>query len=287
MSKVVKPLLATKAEFEKIRYPVLATPKIDGIRCLMVDGVAMSRTMKPIPNEFVQSELAGLTGLDGELIIQGGFNKVSSGIMSKAGEPDFLYMVFDSWSSGAGYSLRIEDLEFFGVDDHPRCVILSPIEINNEQELMSYLEECLEAEYEGVMIRDPKGRYKNGRSTSKEGILLKIKKFHDAEATLIGVTERMHNTNTQERDELGNSKRSSAKSGLIPTGTAGSVTLEWNGKVFNCGFGPGFTDQDKQEFWDSRDTKIGLTYKFSYQELTEDGVPRFGKLLGERHLDDL
>ena len=54
MTRVIKPLLATKAQYDKIRYPVLATPKLDGIRCLMVKGTAMSRSMKPIPNTFVQ-----------------------------------------------------------------------------------------------------------------------------------------------------------------------------------------------------------------------------------------
>lgn len=285
--KKVQPLLAKKAEFDKIQYPVLATPKLDGIRCLMVDGVAMSRTMKPIPNKFIQEQLKGLDRLDGELMVSGGFNEVSSGIMNSNGEPNFTYHVFDCWSSGAGYSLRMEDLEFLGIDDHPRCKLLMPIQINNEDELTTYLDECLEAGYEGVMIRDPKGPYKFGRSTVKEGILLKVKRFLDDEAVLVDVIEQMHNTNDQERDELGKSKRSSAKDGLVPAGTAGSVTLEWKGKRFNCGFGPGFTNDVKQAFWDDRENKVGKLFKFSYQELTADGIPRFGKLLGERHLDDL
>ena len=94
MSNVIQPLLAKKAEYDKIQYPVLATPKLDGIRCLMVEGVAMSRTMKPIPNQFVQEELAGLNGLDGELMVKGDFNAVSSAIMSRDGEPDFFFHVF-------------------------------------------------------------------------------------------------------------------------------------------------------------------------------------------------
>jgi DNA ligase 1 len=53
-----------------IKYPILASPKLDGIRCIMINGVAMSRTLKPIPNLYVQERLKNLpNGLDGELIV--------------------------------------------------------------------------------------------------------------------------------------------------------------------------------------------------------------------------
>ena len=157
MSKVIKPLLATKAEFDKIQYPVLATPKLDGIRCLMVDGVAMSRSMKPIPNRFVQEQLSGLSGLDGELMLKGDFNQVMSGIMSQDGEPDFYYSVFDNWSLDYGYPLRLEDTEWY--TDHPRVEFLHPVEILNEESLIAYLDDCLDKGYEGVMIRQPNSKF--------------------------------------------------------------------------------------------------------------------------------
>ena len=43
---------------------MLATPKL--ARDSLFDGVAMSRSMNSIPNQFVQDQLAGLNGLDGE-----------------------------------------------------------------------------------------------------------------------------------------------------------------------------------------------------------------------------
>ena len=287
MSKVIKPLLATKADFTKIVYPVLATPKLDGIRCLMVDGVAMSRSMKPIPNQYVQEQLKGLHGLDGELMVNGDFNQVQSGIMKKAGEPDFTFHVFDSFTDDCVYHARIDDLEWLGVDDHPRCRVLKPIQVDNEEDLLEYLEVCLTAGYEGVMIRQPDSKYKFGRSTVKEGILLKIKKFFDDEAELIEIIEAQHNLNEQDYDELGYSKRSSCKENLVPAGTAGSLVVKWNDKEFRVGFGPGFTDSVKQELWDNREELVGELVKFSYQELSKDGIPRFGKMLEIRHPDDL
>lgn len=285
MSKVIKPLLATKAEFDKIRYPVLATPKLDGIRCLMVDGVAMSRSMKPIPNQFVQEQLQGLHGFDGELMVNGDFNEVQSGIMKKTGEPDFTFHVFDNWSLDYCYPLRLEDTDWFCTNN--RVKVLHPVKIASEDAVIAYLDTCLAKGYEGVMIRQPNSKYKFGRSTLKEGILLKIKKFFDDEAELVEVIEAMTNMNELEADELGYAKRSSNKENLVPAGTAGSMVVKWKDKEFRVGFGPGFTDELKQEIWDTREELIGELVKFSYQELSKDGIPRFGKMLEIRHPDDL
>jgi DNA ligase 1 len=287
MTRVIKPLLATKAEYDKIRYPVLATPKLDGIRCLMVKGTAMSRSMKPIPNTFVQDELFGYDEMDGELMLNGDYNAVQSGIMSRTGEPDFVYYVFDHYGSDDTYRNRIHEISSVLGSDDTRIRVLTPVEINTEEELESYMDKCIAEGYEGVMIRDPNGKYKHGRSTVKEGILLKIKRFHDDEATLVEVTEKMHNGNALEQDELGHAKRSSHKENLVPAGTAGSCVLNWNGLEFRVGFGPGWTDERKQDLWDNRGYNVGDLYTFRYQELSKDRVPRFGKLVGKRHEDDL
>lgn len=288
MSRVIKPLLATKADYSKLQYPLLATPKLDGIRCIMVDGTAMSRSMKPIPNNFVQEELFGYGPMDGELMLNGDYNEVQSGIMSRDGEPDFTYWVFDQWDSEDTYANRIHEVKSIMCPDmDSRIKVLTPIQINNEEELEEYMDKCIDEGYEGVMVRDPSGKYKHGRSTVREGILLKIKRFHDDEAVLVEVTEKMHNDNPLEQDELGHAKRSSCKENLVPAGTAGSCILKWNGIEFRVGFGPGWTDELKQDLWDHRDWEVGNLYKFRYQELSKDGVPRFGKLVGFRHKDDL
>jgi DNA ligase-1 len=91
-----KPMLASPCEdLGTIRYPALATPKIDGIRCVMRDGRALSRSLKPIANRFVSATLAGLPPFDGELVVPGTFQDVTSGIMSTDGCPNFRYKVFD------------------------------------------------------------------------------------------------------------------------------------------------------------------------------------------------
>ena len=67
----MKPMLAAKTDGKGLSYPLLASPKLDEVRALIINGVVMSRSFKPIPNAHVQ-ELFGrpeYNGLDGELIV--------------------------------------------------------------------------------------------------------------------------------------------------------------------------------------------------------------------------
>lgn len=63
-----KPMLAaTVVDRTKLRFPFLASPKLDGIRCIVLDGQVLSRSLKPIRNKFIVKQLQGLPNLDGEL----------------------------------------------------------------------------------------------------------------------------------------------------------------------------------------------------------------------------
>lgn len=59
-----KPLLAyTVKDADKLDYPQMASPKLDGIRCVMQDDMPVSRTLKPIPNHYIQDELRCIRSL--------------------------------------------------------------------------------------------------------------------------------------------------------------------------------------------------------------------------------
>src|SRR5574338_27430 len=100
MNPITKPMLAaTCKNFAALRFPLLATPKLDGIRCIVKDGKALSRKFKEIPNRYIQGLVSRLPdGLDGELMLRdekATFQAISSAVMSEDGEPDFVYNVFD------------------------------------------------------------------------------------------------------------------------------------------------------------------------------------------------
>lgn len=94
---IKKPLLAGKFDPEHPNYPYIATPKIDGIRFIMVNGVALSRSFKPIRNNHVQSLLQKHLpdGIDGELTSGNNFQDSTSAIMRIDGEPEFKVWIFD------------------------------------------------------------------------------------------------------------------------------------------------------------------------------------------------
>ena len=66
-----KPMLACDCvPVEELVFPLIASPKLDGVRCIITAEGALSRTLKPIPNVNVQQLLEGLPiGLDGELMV--------------------------------------------------------------------------------------------------------------------------------------------------------------------------------------------------------------------------
>jgi DNA ligase-1 len=268
-----------------VTFPVVASPKLDGVRCLIIDGVAYSRELKKIPNKFVQSVASGmLHNLDGELMIEGAdFNAVQSGVMSIHGKPDFSYWAFDLilYDRSIPYVERVALLSCL-VGKYSRMRVTPTAVVHNHDQLSSLLALYERSGYEGLMHRQPHSPYKHGRSTASEGYLVKMKTFHDAEAVLVEFTEKMHNTNEAKKDKLGKTKRSTKKSGMVPAGTAGAAILTWNGHNFKVGFGPGITDDVKKAWWENRETLKGSTVTFSYQELSKYGVPRFGKLLGFR-----
>jgi DNA ligase-1 len=275
-----KPMLASSEIpnlYEDVKYPCYIQPKLDGIRCLAIDGVAYSRKMKPIPNQYVQKVFKELNlhGLDGELMVHGDFNSVQSAIMSEDGEPEFYLAVYDYWDSDLPYSDRaaLYTTKIFEINK-PLFVkrVISEF-VNTPEEAERAVAKYVEQGYEGGILRSPNGRYKQGRSTFKEGFLLKLKSFHDSEAVVIGFEEKMSNENTLETDERGYAKRSSKKEGMVPANTLGSLQVDWNGVVFNIG--SGFTDIQRKDIWDNKENYLGKLANFSYQEITKYGVPRF------------
>lgn len=113
--------------------------------------------------------------------------------------------------------------------------------------------------YEGAILRKPGSPYKHGRSTVKEGYLLKLKRFVDGEARVIGVTELMHNGNEATVNELGRTARSHSKAGMVPTGTMGTLIVRDVKTGVEFEIGTGFTAEERASFWPSVIRVIGKT----------------------------
>lgn len=282
-----KPLLADRKtpDTSLLRYPVLASPKLDGIRCVIgEDGVPVSRTIKPIRNNYTRAKLQELQLpplLDGELIVgsptaHNCMQATSSGIMSIDGEPDFSYHIFDyAIRTSLSFSVRLEMAVKIAERYSSFINIVPHTIIYKEDELLVYENNIVTMGYEGVMIRDPYGRYKYGRSTLSEGILLKLKRFIDEEAEIIGFVEKMHNANTASKDNLGHTKRSTHQDNLIPMDTLGAFIVRsdrWG--EFNVGVGQNLGDDLRKYIWDNRPKFLHKIITFKYQLVGSKDKPR-------------
>ncbi len=223
-----KPLLAATYEAGwALRFPVLGSPKLDGIRALNMGGKLYSRTLKEIRNGFIQQTVGATAyaGYDGELIVGSCtgelvYNRTNSGVMSGGGEPDFHYFVFDRWDmAGRPYLERLAAL----TPIHPRITVLPQVELKDQADMNAYEIMMLDEGYEGIMVRSMDGVYKMGRSTANEGILFKVKRFEDFEARVVGYEEMQSNTNSPILDHLGRSVRSKHQAGMVPGGMIGAL----------------------------------------------------------------
>ena len=293
--KPFKPLLACNCEdISKLKYPLLLSEKVDGIRMSVHNGVCMSRSMKPIPSATVQAKFGRpeYEGYDGEIIYgdknaKDVFNKSTRACMShqfpeELEEGQLTFYVFDKISA-LPYKDRWWSIK---PDSQNQVVKLRNFLVNTPEEVQELEAGFLTQGAEGVMLRDPEGRYKQGRSTLKEGILLKVKQFVDEEATIIDFEEKMHNANEATVGELGQTKRSSHQENMIPCGTLGALVVH-SDKWGSFKIGTGFNDEQRQEIWDNRDNYDGKLVKFKYFAVGIKTLPRFPTFMGIRHEDDL
>jgi len=164
--------------------------------------------------------------------------------------------------------------------NEPDILVVPQNWIPNEEHLLAYEDETVKLGYEGVILRDPKGKYKNGRSTLKEGIMLKLKRFLDDEAKVVGFEELMHNANPAEKDERGLTKHSNHQAGQVPMDTLGAILVDWNGVEFKIG--TGFTQLDREEIWKNQELYKGHQVKFKYLPTGMKNAPRHPVFLGFR-----
>jgi DNA ligase-1 len=287
----MKPMLAALCEdITKLHYPVIASPKLDGIRALVLNGQLVSRTLKPIPNRHVQKLFSSLPeGTDSELIMgpanQDPYRRTVSAVMSEDGEPDVHDFVFDNFYAKGGFKNRFAYVK--QLRGYPNVDVVLHEEIENSDQLIVFEDKAVEMGFEGVMIRDPNGPYKFGRSTAKEGYLLKLKRYRDSDAKILGTYELMHNGNEATTNALGRTERSSHQENKTGLNALGGFELRdiHSGVEFRCG--TGLTQNDRETLWDTREELIGKIIKYKFFPTGSKDRPRHPVFLGFRSKLDL
>lgn len=213
-----------------LRYPLLASPKLDGIRCIVWDGVAYSRNGKPLRNKFVQAWASQFHNLDGEIIVGDPTDKLclnrTHAVMAFEGEPDFKLYLFDRPDGSSGkYSQRLYFLKR-QYEHTPRIVPVPHDLVMSQMDLLEMEAKFLAQGYEGIMLRDPEGPHRNGYSTLNQGWLMKLKRFTDGEAVVKSFEPAMENQNELQQDEMGYAKRSTHMENLVPKDMIGTLICD-------------------------------------------------------------
>jgi len=287
----MKPMLGTTADLDKLVYPVYGSVKGDGIRVNIYDGRCRTRSLKPLPNIHTRTLLEShpvLEGLEAEITTvedladPESFNKATSAFMRHKEVPDLFMWIFDV-INGDPFSKRYDYLCDLKLPSFAK--ILEQTLLNNREEVNEYVESKIELGYEGVILRHHDSLYKFGRATVTGGQLLKVKPMEDAEGVLIGFEEGTINTNEKQTNELGRSKRSSSKVGLVPSGLVGTLLVQH--PLWGVVRVSGLKDDLATNMFHHFDEYRGLLATFRYQAHGTLDAPRIAKFKGFRSPDDM
>lgn len=227
--------------------------KLDGIRAIWTGQQLITRSGKPIsaPQWFTQS--LPPYALEGELWAgRGNFSLVQQTVLDKqpaeAAWRRIQFMLFDLPQTAGDYRQRYDHLVALVRDvNQPYIQYVTQTPIQSEHDLTAYLDEILEQSGEGVMLRKIDTRYHVGRSHT----LLKLKKYQDAEATVIGY-------------RLGTGKYHGQLGSILVRGVDG---IEFY-------IGSGFSDQER-----AAPPEMGSLVTYRYNGVTSEGKPRFARFV--------
>lgn len=253
------PMLAHdfKARKKAITFPCFGQPKLDGIRCLYNHKQGFwSRGGKPfnaVNLDHLRWEGIDIITLDGELILPEPYTfENTSSAVKKQNEftPLLEYHIFDAVIAGP-FRTRLKTLQILKAETNMpfRTHLVPTPTLFNMSDVEVFLQEYLTQGYEGLILRNMEGEYEIGQRSTD---LQKYKEFVDKEFAICAVI-----------DGLGKEE------GAAIFTCAANVP----GKFFNVR--PVGTYEERRAIFQDAASYIGKELTVRYQNLTEDGIPRF------------
>jgi DNA ligase-1 len=258
----ILPMLAK--DFNKdgkhIVFPCFAQRKLDGVRCVAIPGRGLfSRNGKAFPHlEHIRADLPTDLILDGELYSDElSFQEIVGLVKKETLRPaDLAKMakihlcVYDCILSdkSASYTARKDLLtDLFAKKTYKSLRLLPTAQCNALEDVKRLHAEYVAEGYEGLILRNAKGVYKVKHRSND---LQKYKEFFDAEYPIVGFRE-------------GDGVEKGCVIWLC-SAPAGQFAVRPRG-----------THQERQAAFAAGAAAIGKKLTVRYQELTNDGIPRF------------
>lgn len=229
--KKFKPMKAPneKTVLDEIKYPLLASIKLDGVRDVFLKERMVTASLKNIPNKQLNEKFEPIRKyteekdsiLDGEIYAPNiPFQFIVSCVMTQDYYTKESIKRWDKLCKKHNFFITREEvcnnLKFYCFDgvenddfdkpyinrvkDYERVLndqaslanifyVVTQRIVNSKEEVEAYFEEVLGQGFEGLILRDINGRYKFGRGTLKEGLIYKVKPWVTLDAQILGVTQ--------------------------------------------------------------------------------------------------
>jgi DNA ligase-1 len=275
-----------KIELKDLKFPLLVSYKLDGIRCIFKDGQMYSRALKQFPNIKLRERFAYLAKLskekniilDGELLAKSlTFNELS-GItrqLDKELPEDLFFYCFDAIHQEdflMSFKTRTTFLETLEISKY--MGILEQVMINFPEDINTLYGQALAWGCDGLILRDPEGRYKFGRGTIKEGLIYKMKPFQTFDAKIIGIIQATEVREGAEKkiNELGRSVTSKKKDDRILIEKAAAFIVMYEGKELKVTIA--MTDEEKMEVWKNQKKYLGRMIEYKGMLVGAKDLPR-------------
>ena len=240
---------------KSIVFPCYIQPKLDGTRMVaMPQRGLFSRNLKAYPHlEHIRQEIDRLSPnivLDGELYSTTlTFQEIVGIVKNETVQPkqtEIKFHVYDMIAKDTFENRYAQLTTLFEQNKFKHLILVKTELCRMEEEMKEKHAEYVEANFEGIMLRNKGGLYANNRSVH----LQKYKEFFDMECQIVGYKEG---------------------EGL----DAGCVVwlCKIDGKTFACR--PRGTREDRQELFKMGENYVGKMLTVRYQERTDEGLLRF------------
>lgn len=247
--------------------------KFNGMRCVATrDGLYTRKGERYISVPHIERSLKDFfkkypdAVLDGELFnndLRQQLNEISKLIRKTVHITDndlnrseqlVRFYVYDGYGFGLDkqepYTKRKSFIDLHVVEKYKYLIKVEDFHLTSKNDLDTQYSSLIDAGQEGGILRKKMMPYEHKRSKN----LLKVKPEDDDEAKIIDIKEGLGNW----------------------SGTGKTITLNWNGKIFDASFKG--TYEQGLDFWKNKSKWIGKTVTFLYNGLTGKGTPNFARV---------
>lgn len=288
MRKDFSPFLAPneKIELQNIQLPLMVSYKLDGIRCIFKEGQMYSRALKQFPNVQLRKRFEHLASLskekdlifDGELLAKSvTFNELSglTRQLDKELPQDLYFYCFDVIKHkefNRPFADRLSDM--IELKGQKFTEVLAQKYMVNYEAIGLYFKEALNWGCDGLILRNPIGRYKFGRATSKENLIYKLKPFQTFDAKIIDIIQgtEVNPEADKKTNELGYSVTSKKKGDRILIERACDFVVLYENKELKVSIA--MTNEEKEEVWKNRKQYIGRMIEYKGMLVGAKDLPR-------------